>query len=322
MNITIVRSIPLNELRENFRSYLQERGYNSNTVGTMVSDSIYLLRKEGEDVFWNVIASDDFENVARATIIKTLSAYSKGDPKSLVNDYLASMRRFREFLEMLNSISKKVEVKDKNTKVAKKENMILPKPSSEQLEKYLKKWDALENYHLQEDALDKLFLELCPTNTDLSDILIKASTLNDFYSTNIFWIYPVAKHIHGLNIDDRLKVGDVTLVNDVMQITIDGKQKNFYSFATKYCSHHKPLDYPIYDSYVEKVLIYFRNKDGFSNFAISELKNYSRFKDILIEFSNFYELDQYNLKLIDKYIWQLGKEFFPRSFKKKKKEAK
>ena len=51
MNITIVRSIPLNELRENFRSYLQERGYNSNTVGTMVSDSIYLLRKEGEDVF-------------------------------------------------------------------------------------------------------------------------------------------------------------------------------------------------------------------------------------------------------------------------------
>lgn len=29
---------------------------------------------------------------------------------------------------------------------------------------------------------------------------------------------------------------------------------NFYSFASKYCSHHNPLDYPIYDIYVDEVL--------------------------------------------------------------------
>ncbi len=133
-------------------------------------------------------------------------------------------------------------------------------------------------------------------------------------------MYPVAKHIRSLDIDDRLQVGDVTLVNDVMQVMIDGKQKNFYSFATKYCSHHNQLSYPIYDSYVEKVLVYFRDKDGFSVFATPELKDYTKFKAILIEFGKFYGLEQYNLKQIDKYIWQLGKEYFPKNFAKKTKE--
>ena len=37
----------------------------------------------------------------------------------------------------------------------------MPHPSSEQVEHYLRAWDELENYHLQEDALDKLFFTLC-----------------------------------------------------------------------------------------------------------------------------------------------------------------
>ena len=94
-----------------------------------------------------------------------------------------------------------------------------------------------------------------PKNTDITDILLKVSTLNDFYSTNIFSVYPVAKHILSLGIDARLKAGDVTLVNDIKQIAINGTERNFYSFASKYCSHHNPLDYPIYDSYVDVVLL-------------------------------------------------------------------
>ena len=68
-------------------------------------------------------------------------------------------------------------------------------PSSEQVEFYLRTWDELENYHLQEDALNKLFFQLCPENVEMSDILLKVAALNDFYSTNIFSVYPVAKHI-------------------------------------------------------------------------------------------------------------------------------
>ena len=200
----------------------------------------------------------------------------------------------------------------------KKTQIDVPHPSSEQVEYYLRAWDELENYHLQEDALDKLFFELCPENTEMSDILIKVAALNDFYSTNIFSVYPVAKHIQSMNIDDRLKIGDVSLVSEIQKVTINGVVKNFYSFATKYCSHHRPKDFPIYDSYVEKVLCYFRDFDKFTSFKTKELKDYARFKGTLIDFRSFYGLDQYNLKEIDKYMWQLGKKYFPKNYGKKK----
>lgn len=191
----------------------------------------------------------------------------------------------------------------------------IPKPSKSQVETYLQSWNELENYHLQEDALDKLFFTLCPENKEISDILLKVAALNDFYSTNIFSVYPVAKHIQSLDIDSRLSAGDVSVVKDIQKVTIkDGVEKNFYSFATKYCSHHKPLDFPIYDSYVEKVLCYFRDQDGFASFRTTDLKDYARFKEVLLAFRSFYSLEEYDLKQIDKYIWQLGKVFFPRKY--------
>ncbi len=51
---------------------------------------------------------------------------------------------------------------------------------------------------------------------------------------------------------------DVSLVNEIAKVEISGKQFNFYSFATKYCSHHKPKDYPIYDNYVDRLLMAFK----------------------------------------------------------------
>lgn len=190
----------------------------------------------------------------------------------------------------------------------------VPTPTKSQVEKYLKLWDSLENYVLQERSLDKLFFETYPYNIDIRDILIKASALNDFYSTNIFSIFSIAKHIQTLNIDARLQNGDVTLVNDIATVTIGGKQKNFYSFATKYCSHHFPTVFPIYDSFVEKVLVYFYKKDKFYKFTKDDLKDYGKFKDILIQFKKYYGIDEYNLKDIDRYLWQLGKDYFPRKY--------
>lgn len=188
------------------------------------------------------------------------------------------------------------------------------KPTTKEVNKYLRLWDTLENYVLQEDALDKLFFNTYPFNEDISEILVKAAALNDFYSTNIFSIFPVAKHIHNLKIDTRLKVKDPSLVNDIAQVDMNGKIKNFYSFATKYCSHHDPINYPIYDIYVEKVLMALNKRDKFSKFNKKDLKDYKRFKEIIIEFRKYYGLDEFNLKQIDKYIWQLGKEFFPRKY--------
>ena len=167
---------------------------------------------------------------------------------------------------------------------------------------------------MQENALNKLFFELAPFNKDISDILLKSATLNDFYSTNIFSIYPVSKHILSLDIDERLKKGDETLVDDMKTVVINNKSIKLYSFATKYCSHHNPEDFPIYDSFVDKVLRYFRDMDGFSEFKNGDLKNYKRFKEILNDFRMFYGLQTYSFKDIDKFLWQFGKEYFPKKY--------
>jgi len=199
-----------------------------------------------------------------------------------------------------------------------KKTIVLPKPCKGEVEKYLEKWKSLENYRLQESSLDKLFFELCPENKQIEDILLKVAALNDFYSTNIFSVYPVAMHILSLNIDNLLKNGDVSVVTKIQGVTISNTEKQFYSFASKYCSHHNPKDFPIYDSYVDRVLRYFRNVDAFAKFQNEDLKNYSEFKSILIDFCKYYDLKSYSLKQIDQYLWLLGKEFFPKKYGKRK----
>lgn len=195
-----------------------------------------------------------------------------------------------------------------------KENDILKdhKPCANEIREYILKWDGLEDYVNQERALDKLFLELCKDNHSIENILIKCSALNDFYSTNIFKVHNVAQHYLLQNIDERLANGDLSLVSDLAHIEINGKSFYFYSFASKYCSHHRPDLYPIYDSYVHKLLKYFRDRDGFTKFKEADLKTYQSYSDVILAFRKFYGLDSFTVKEIDKYLCQLGKEAFNR----------
>ena len=193
------------------------------------------------------------------------------------------------------------------------EKILPPEPRVSEVNKYLKGWKKLEKYTSQERALNKLFLELLPGNSEITDILLKASCLNDFYSTRIFAIYPVAKRILSIkDLDKRLKAGDIKLVRELGNVKIGDNKRYFYSFATKYCSHHNPIVFPIYDSYVEKVLVYFNKVDKFSSFKIKDLKDYRKFKGILLDFQRYYKLERFDLKEIDRYLWLLGKEFFPK----------
>ncbi len=194
---------------------------------------------------------------------------------------------------------------------------VIPRPSPEQVKIYLKKWEQLEAYPEQEKALDKLFQELCPKNEKIEDILLKSATLNDFYSTNIFSVFPVAKHILELKIDARLTKEDVSLVDELQTVNIQGEDHKFYSFASKYCSHHKPKVFPIYDSYVDRVLRYFRSIDKFDTFKNEDLKTYKTFVEKLDNFMEYYGLTGFSRKEIDRYLWLLGKEYFPKSNNKK-----
>ena len=183
-------------------------------------------------------------------------------------------------------------------------------PSVKDAEWFLEYWKNLPSYSNQERALDKLFMGICKRNDNIEDILIKCSSLNDFYSTNIFDIHTVAQHILSLHIDERLEKGDRSLVNDIAHVEVNGKDHFFYSFATKYCSHHQPNRYAIYDSYVEKVLLSMNKRKHFANFNREELKDYETYISVIRAFQQTFGLMNYNIKKLDQYLWQLGKWYF------------
>jgi len=311
--VEYLKTLLYDELRNIYKEYLSTLNLSRSTQNTALTEAFYLWRCESKEFFWNIILAEDFEKISKIHLAEILKRNSKGNAVSLTNSYYSHLKRFKEFA-LGNTETPIHNVNNRIRKTHGARNLI-PEPCPNILEHYLVKWNALENYHLQEDALNKLFYQLCPHNKTIEDVLLKCATLNDFYSTNIFSIYPVAKHILNLKIDERLKKGDITLVNEIQHIIIGGKNHNFYSFATKYCSHHNAEDFPIYDSYVEQVLLYFQKEHEFSNFKRKDLKDYKTFKRALIDFRNHYKLAEYSLKQIDQYIWLLGKEYFPKKYK-------
>lgn len=183
-------------------------------------------------------------------------------------------------------------------------------PSQAEVIRYSKIWIG-SGADIIENALNKIFFDLCPYNKEIEDVLLKCSTLNNFYSTNIYDILKMSVHIRNIhNIDSILKHYDADLVNEIAKVD---ENHTFYSFATKFCSHHNPKDYAIYDSYVERTLLHFQKRDNFYGHRLkqSDLRDYSIFRNVLLKFCEYYGINcQSNMKEIDKYLWQLGKKYF------------
>jgi hypothetical protein len=180
--------------------------------------------------------------------------------------------------------------------------------------RYLQRWKTLDKYVLQERCISRLFRNLCPENTSLVDVLLKVSALNDFYSTNIYDTHRVAGHIHRLNIDRKLLSGDLGLVDSIANVNFNGNRRRIYSFASKYCSHHSPEVFPIYDSFVDQVLWHFQKKDSFGKFRRYELKSFEKFVEAIDCFRKHYSLERFTRKEIDAFLWLAGKEHFPKSY--------
>lgn len=146
----------------------------------------------------------------------------------------------------------------------------------------------------------------------LADVLVKVSLLNSLYSTNILNTFAVAKHIVDIDFSKRVLFGNedqkCELVHDVAKVTINGKLRNNYSFATKYCSFIKPHFFPIYDKYIKESLFYFNHLDQFTNkFIEADLKDFKTFKKIMTAFTNHNDLQSVPLPIIDKFLWFNGK---------------
>ena len=222
--------------------------------------------------------------------------------------------------EQAESIKKaKQAIRERNPQSADKvynaiKPVSIPCPSCAEVDKYLHRWNTTPDLYEPETVLRELFTEAYPHNRTIDEIILKAAALNSIYNTRITSIYPISNHILSLDIDERLRAGDETLVNELMGVDYisDGEtdHTDHYSFATKFCSFHNPDAFPIYDSYVDAILWHYHNTEHFSEFYRNKLKDYPTFKRVIGDFRRHFGLEQYTVKELDQFLWQYGKDFF------------
>ena len=203
----------------------------------------------------------------------------------------------------------------------------LSKPSINQKEYYHSLWNSpdYEAYRIQENILKQIWRKY-PNNKNLKEIEVKVKTLNLYYSTNVLATNKVAKSIYSIkNLDKRLKMGDLSVVQEIAHLSLeDGKERDFYSFATKYCSFHNPRKYPIYDFYVQDLLYKYQKQENFylgkiTRSSITNYLKYSEYKNIIDCFISYFGL-HCSYKELDMYLWTMGRTKFPRGSKKENKK--
>ncbi|HMG90542.1 MAG TPA: hypothetical protein VK589_10785 [Chryseolinea sp.] len=113
------------------------------------------------------------------------------------------------------------------------------------LKKYLDIFATQEMYFVNDLKNLELF-QKTPGNKDAEDIRMKVSAINDTEISNLGILENVVSHIHSLNIDDRLKKDDLTLVEDIANFSVGARPQRVLHFASVYCNFHKPDVYPIY----------------------------------------------------------------------------
>lgn len=98
MNIESAKQLSYENMRKIYKAHLQGQGLGRNTVNTVGGDTFYLWNNVGHDEFWRVVTSDNFDTVAREALFKALSENSTGNVASLVNGYVSTLRRFRNYV--------------------------------------------------------------------------------------------------------------------------------------------------------------------------------------------------------------------------------
>jgi hypothetical protein len=188
-------------------------------------------------------------------------------------------------------------------------------PTAELVRAACEKFDR-EEWEI-ENALKELFSQY-PGNGNLSHVLLKVVTLNSLYSTQIRAhsetipnLLDVARHIHtnAKKIDSALAAGSTEIVETIARISVPGKKdRNNFSFATKYCSWHKPEVYPIYDSNVQRYLEFLQGRSTFAgDFNVSAPHwTYAAFCGAMDGLRKHYGLGSFTFKDIDKFLWSEG----------------
>jgi len=119
------------------------------------------------------------------------------------------------------------------------------KSFQETLKKYLDTFSRQEMYFLSDNRNLELF-QTIPLNTTTDHILTKVSAINDPDVSNHGIINDMVAHILNLAIDERLKKGDLSVVEDIATATFQGHAYHLLHFASVYCNFHRPEVFPIF----------------------------------------------------------------------------
>src|ERR1035438_5785168 len=181
--------------------------------------------------------------------------------------------------------------------------------------------DACELFNREnveiEQALKELFTQY-PGNSDPRHVLLKVVALNSLYSTQITAhsqkipnVVDLAQHIcaKAHDIDSALAIGSPGIVETIAGIRVAGKKDRIYfSFATKYCSWHKPELYPMWDANVQRYIGCLQEQSDFAKgFDVNaDHWTYEGFRGAMKAFRECYRLGSFTFKDIDKFLWLEG----------------
>lgn len=166
---------------------------------------------------------------------------------------------------------------------------MIEKITNEELELYAKKVRDDIKYGGEGILIDEA-LKKMPLNTDRSIVAMKICLIDITNGTNLSrnlgkqgGLYKLSEKIINSNFDERVKVGDTSIIEEIARWTKKEFGKNLFSFITKYCLYHNVHcydkdDYAIFDSVVSKNLYRYISKDDFEKITGRKLKANSFFK--------------------------------------------
>jgi hypothetical protein len=120
----------------------------------------------------------------------------------------------------------------------------------------------------------------------------------------------MVEHIcqNGHAIDAALANGLPEVVDQVARPEVTGKKAyQHFSFASKYCSWHRPDCYPNWDSRVRAYLLWLQKEWSFAeDFEVDGYWKYAAFLEVITRFRKQYKLDAFSFKQLDKFLLSRG----------------
>jgi hypothetical protein len=108
----------------------------------------------------------------------------------------------------------------------------------------------------------------------------------------------IANRILTLNIDNRLKMGDLELVTEMANSKSICDSFELYYFCSKYCCFHSLNKFPIYSVSGRRIIDAFTASNNLVSFS-----NYGMYSQLIKEFVNRFGITSLNYLELNKFLW-------------------